>query len=44
MPTKWGTFQAFGLEREISNGSRPTETALALVLGDGMPDNLCPAR
>src|SRR6266704_4423912 len=34
MPTKWGIFQAIGLEREISNGSRLTETALALVLGD----------
>src|SRR6185503_16661194 len=34
MPTKWGIFQAFGFEREISNGRRLTETALALVLGD----------
>src|SRR6266852_2057491 len=34
MPTKWGMFQAIGFEREISNGSRLTETALALVLGD----------
>src|SRR6266478_2700810 len=34
MPTKWGNFQAIGFEREISNGSRPTETALVLVLGD----------
>src|SRR6266498_289444 len=34
MPTKWGIFQAIGFEREISNGSRLTETALALVLGD----------
>src|SRR6266516_7850487 len=34
MPTKWGIFQVIGFEREISNGSRLTETALALVLGD----------
>jgi 3,4-dihydroxy-2-butanone 4-phosphate synthase/GTP cyclohydrolase II len=34
MPTKWGIFQAFGFERDPSNGSRRTETALALVLGD----------
>ena len=34
MPTKWGMFQALGFEREISNGTRRTETALALVLGD----------
>jgi 3,4-dihydroxy-2-butanone 4-phosphate synthase/GTP cyclohydrolase II len=34
MPTKWGMFQALGFERDISNGSRRTETALALVLGD----------
>src|SRR5882672_5380096 len=34
MPTKWGIFQAIGFEREISNGSRLTETSLALVLGD----------
>src|SRR5882724_649916 len=34
MPMKWGIFQAIGFEREIPNGSRLTETALALVLGD----------
>jgi 3,4-dihydroxy-2-butanone 4-phosphate synthase/GTP cyclohydrolase II len=34
MPTKWGTFQAIGFERDLSNGSGRTETALALVLGD----------
>src|SRR6266498_3677456 len=34
MPTKWGIFQAIGFEREISNGSRLTEIALALVIGD----------
>src|SRR6476660_8567476 len=34
MPTKWGLFQALGFEREILNGTRHIETALALVLGD----------
>src|SRR5262249_45355259 len=34
MPTKWGVFQAIGFERDIANGSRRVETALALVLGD----------
>src|SRR6266567_5094937 len=34
MPTKWGIFQAIGFAREIPNGSRMTETALAFVLGD----------
>ena len=34
MPTKWGMFQVLGFEREISNSSSGTETALALVLGD----------
>src|SRR5216683_1401059 len=34
MPTKWGMFQALGFERDVSNGTRRTETALALVLGD----------
>ena len=34
MPTKWGSFQMLGFEREIVNGTRRTETALALVLGD----------
>src|SRR5258708_6546723 len=34
MPTKWGMFQAIGFEREISNDTRRTETAVALVLGD----------
>jgi 3,4-dihydroxy-2-butanone 4-phosphate synthase/GTP cyclohydrolase II len=38
MPTKWGMFRAMGFEREISNGSRRTETALALVLGDVTED------
>jgi 3,4-dihydroxy-2-butanone 4-phosphate synthase/GTP cyclohydrolase II len=34
MPTKWGVFQALAFEREIINGTRRIETALALVLGD----------
>src|SRR6185436_15666587 len=34
MPTKWGTFQILGFEREILNGSRRVETALAMVMGD----------
>ena len=34
MPTKWGTFSAVGFEREVSNGSKPAETALAIVLGE----------
>jgi len=34
MPTKWGTFRAVGFEREVLNGSRQIESALALVLGD----------
>jgi GTP cyclohydrolase II len=34
MPTRWGVFQALAFEREISNGTRRVETALALVLGD----------
>src|SRR5260221_1378293 len=38
MPTKWGVLQAFGFERDLSNGSRRTETALALVLGDVAED------
>jgi 3,4-dihydroxy-2-butanone 4-phosphate synthase/GTP cyclohydrolase II len=38
MPTKWGTFQSFGFERDLANGNRQTETALALVLGDVTED------
>ncbi len=34
MPTKWGMFDAIGFERDISDGARKTETALALVMGD----------
>ena len=32
MPTKWATFDAIGFERDIWNGGRKTETALALVV------------
>jgi GTP cyclohydrolase II len=34
MPTKWGMFDAIGFEREVSNGTRGVETALAIVMGD----------
>src|SRR5437870_11339900 len=34
MPTRWGVFEALAFEREIANGTRRVETALALVLGD----------
>jgi GTP cyclohydrolase II len=34
MPTKWGMFDAIGFERDISDGARKAETALALVMGD----------
>jgi 3,4-dihydroxy-2-butanone 4-phosphate synthase/GTP cyclohydrolase II len=34
MPTRWGLFRTLGFEREILNGTRRIETALALVLGD----------
>src|SRR6516164_3885922 len=34
LPTKWGTLQTLGFEREFGNGIRRIETALALVLGD----------
>jgi GTP cyclohydrolase II len=34
MPTKWGMFDAIGFERDVSNGSRRVETALAIVMGD----------
>ena len=34
MPTRWGEFQALAFEREIANGTRRVETALALVLGN----------
>jgi GTP cyclohydrolase II len=34
MPTRWGTFTAIGFEREIWNGTRRVETAIAIVMGD----------
>src|SRR6266403_3406121 len=34
MPTRWGTFDAIGYERDVSNGTRRVETALALIMGD----------
>ena len=35
LPTKWGPrFQVIGFEREVLNGTRRSETALALILGD----------
>src|SRR6476661_1319431 len=34
MPTKWGMFSAIGFELQVSNGSQPAETALAIVLGE----------
>src|SRR5712672_3546913 len=34
MPTRWGMFDAIGYERDISNGTRHVETAVAIVMGD----------
>jgi GTP cyclohydrolase II len=34
LPTKWGTFDAIGFERDVSSGPRRVETALAIVMGD----------
>ncbi len=34
MPTKWGMFQTMAFERVLVNGTRHTDTALAVVLGD----------
>jgi GTP cyclohydrolase II len=34
MPTKWGMFEAIGYERDVSNGTRRVETALAMLMGD----------
>src|SRR4051812_48294337 len=34
MPTKWGMFDAIGYERDVSNGTRRVETALAMLMGD----------
>ena len=34
IPTKWGMFETVGFERDISNGTRRVETALAIMMGD----------
>ena len=34
LPTRWGLFQAIAFEREVFDGDRNLETAVALVLGD----------
>src|SRR3982074_2233606 len=34
MPTRWGMFDAIGYERDVSNGTRRVESALAMVMGD----------
>jgi 3,4-dihydroxy-2-butanone 4-phosphate synthase/GTP cyclohydrolase II len=34
LPTKWGVFETIGFERELHNGIRQVELAVALVLGD----------
>lgn len=34
MPTRWGMFRAVAYKREIDNGSRRVETAVALMMGD----------
>src|SRR3954447_24296202 len=34
MPTKWGMFQTMAFERVIVDGTRHTDTALVMVLGD----------
>lgn len=39
IPTKWGVFETLGFEREVLNGTRHVETALALVLGDLKADD-----
>jgi GTP cyclohydrolase II len=34
LPTRWGSFQIHGYERDVANGSQQVESALAIVLGD----------
>ena len=34
MPTRWGTFDVIGFERDVSNGTQRVETALTMVMGD----------
>jgi GTP cyclohydrolase II len=38
MPTRWGMFDAIGFERDVSNGTRRVESALAIVMGDPAKD------
>jgi GTP cyclohydrolase II len=38
LPTKWGIFQAIGFQREIHNGARRIETAVALVFSEMTAD------
>jgi GTP cyclohydrolase II len=40
MPTRWGMFDTIGYERDVSNGTRRVESALAIVMGnptEGVP-------
>jgi len=34
LPTRWGTFEVMGFERDRAVGGRDVETALAIILGD----------
>jgi len=34
LPTRWGVYTGLAFEREVSNGTRHIETALAIVMGD----------
>jgi 3,4-dihydroxy 2-butanone 4-phosphate synthase/GTP cyclohydrolase II len=34
LPTRWGVFETRGFERQVVNGRRRTETAVAIILGD----------
>src|ERR1700753_2907689 len=34
LPTKWGMLDAIGFERDVSNGTRRVESALAIIMGD----------
>ena len=38
LPTKWGIFEALGFQRQVHNGARRIETAVALVLGEKTGD------
>ena len=37
IPTQWGSFQLLGFDREVLNGTRRIETALAMIMGDLTP-------